>query len=88
MAKRSCGDLFVISEKWLGLIWNYFSNSRGLSTKSGPRVNIEQVQGPFCKVAMIIQFLNYSLMGNGVDPVHCSWTMAVSVHVGPWKGGQ
>jgi hypothetical protein len=23
-------DLFVISEKWLGLIWNYFSNSRGL----------------------------------------------------------
>jgi hypothetical protein len=23
-------DLFVISKKWLGLIWNYFSNSRGL----------------------------------------------------------
>jgi hypothetical protein len=24
MMKRSCMDLFVISRKWLGLIWNYF----------------------------------------------------------------
>jgi hypothetical protein len=23
-------DLFVISKKWLGLIWNFFSNCRGL----------------------------------------------------------
>jgi hypothetical protein len=28
--EKNFGDLFVISEKWLGLIWNYFSNSRGL----------------------------------------------------------
>jgi hypothetical protein len=43
-------------------------NSRGLSTKSGPRVNIEQVQGPFCKVARIIWFLNYFLMGKRRGP--------------------
>jgi hypothetical protein len=61
VAKRSCGDLFVISRKGLGLIWNYFSNSRGLRTKSRLQVNIEQVQEPFCKVARIIQFLNYFL---------------------------
>jgi hypothetical protein len=62
MVKRSCGDLFAIFEKWQGLIWMYFSNSRGLSTKSGPWVNIEQVQEPFCKVARIIRFLNHFLM--------------------------
>jgi hypothetical protein len=28
--RKEFRDLFVISEKWLGLIWNYFSNSRGL----------------------------------------------------------
>jgi hypothetical protein len=28
--KKNFGDLFVIFEKWLGLIWNYFSNSRVL----------------------------------------------------------
>jgi hypothetical protein len=29
--EKNFRDLFVISEKWLGLIWNYFfSNSRGL----------------------------------------------------------
>jgi hypothetical protein len=28
--KKNFRDLFVISEKWLELIWNYFSNSRGL----------------------------------------------------------
>jgi hypothetical protein len=28
--KKNFRDLFVISGKWLGLIWNYFSNSRGL----------------------------------------------------------
>jgi hypothetical protein len=28
--EKNFRDLFVISKKWLGLIWNYFSNSRGL----------------------------------------------------------
>jgi hypothetical protein len=28
--EKNFGGLFVISEKWLGLIWNYFSNSWGL----------------------------------------------------------
>jgi hypothetical protein len=28
--KKNFSDLFVISNKWLGLIWNYFSNSRGI----------------------------------------------------------
>jgi hypothetical protein len=28
--KKNFSDLFVISDKWLGLIWNYFSNSRGI----------------------------------------------------------
>jgi hypothetical protein len=28
--EKNFRDLFVISEKWLGLIWNYFSNSMGL----------------------------------------------------------
>jgi hypothetical protein len=28
--EKNFRDLFVISEKWLGLIWNYFLNSRGL----------------------------------------------------------
>jgi hypothetical protein len=28
--KKNFSDLFVISVKWLGLIWNYFSNSRGI----------------------------------------------------------
>jgi hypothetical protein len=30
MAKRSCGDLFVIFAKWLGLDWNLFLKIRGL----------------------------------------------------------
>jgi hypothetical protein len=29
-SEKNFRDLFVISEKWLELIWNYFSNSRGL----------------------------------------------------------
>jgi hypothetical protein len=29
-SEKNFRDLFVISEKWLGLIWIYFSNSRGL----------------------------------------------------------
>jgi hypothetical protein len=29
MVKRSCGHLFVISGKWLGLIWNYFFKFQG-----------------------------------------------------------
>jgi hypothetical protein len=28
--RKNFRDPFVISEKWLGLIWNYFSNFRGL----------------------------------------------------------
>jgi hypothetical protein len=28
--EKNFRDLYVISKKWLGLIWNYFSNSRGL----------------------------------------------------------
>jgi hypothetical protein len=28
--KKNFRHLFVISKKWLGLIWNYFSNSKGL----------------------------------------------------------
>jgi hypothetical protein len=39
---------------------------------SGPRVNIEEVQGPFCKVARIIWFLNYFLIANVVDSIHGS----------------
>jgi hypothetical protein len=27
--EKNLRDLFVISKKWLGLIWNYFSNSGG-----------------------------------------------------------
>jgi hypothetical protein len=31
ICEKNFRDLFLISEKWLGLIWNYFfSNSRGL----------------------------------------------------------
>jgi hypothetical protein len=28
--EKNFKGLFVISEKWLGLIWNYFSKSTGL----------------------------------------------------------
>jgi hypothetical protein len=28
--EKSFSDLFIISKKWIGFIWNYFSNSRGL----------------------------------------------------------
>jgi hypothetical protein len=30
MVKRSCGNLFVIFQKWLGLNWNLFLKTRGL----------------------------------------------------------
>jgi hypothetical protein len=34
MVKRSCGHLFVISGKWLGLIWNYFFKFQGSEYKT------------------------------------------------------
>jgi hypothetical protein len=45
-----------------------FIKFQGLSTKSRPWLNIEQVQGPFCKVVRIIRFLNYFLMGKRRGP--------------------
>jgi hypothetical protein len=41
----------------------FFSNSRGLSAKSGPWVDFLRVQGPFCKISKITQ--NNELFFNG-----------------------
>jgi hypothetical protein len=54
--EKNFRDLFVISKKWLGLIWNYFSNSRAFMKIGGLRVDTREVQGPFCKVAGIKEF--------------------------------
>jgi hypothetical protein len=54
--KMNFRDLFVIFEKWLGLIWNYFSNSRGLYEIGGLQVDTQEVHGPFYKVARIKEF--------------------------------
>jgi hypothetical protein len=54
--EKNFQDLFVISKKWLGLIWIFFSNSRVFMKICGLRVNTHKVQGPFCKVAGIKEF--------------------------------
>jgi hypothetical protein len=55
MAKKF-RDLFVISEKWLGLIWNYFQIPGAFTKICGLRADIQEVRGPFCKVAGIKEF--------------------------------
>jgi hypothetical protein len=45
MAKRSCGDLFVIFGKWLGLNWNYFQKPRVFMKICGLRVNCGKGRG-------------------------------------------
>jgi hypothetical protein len=54
--EKNFRDLFVISKKWLGLIWHYFSNSRAFLKICGLRVDIQEVQGPFYKVVGIKEF--------------------------------
>jgi hypothetical protein len=47
MVKRSCGDLYVISGKWLGVFWNYFEN-QGLSQNfRGLQLNYKETEGLF-----------------------------------------
>jgi hypothetical protein len=47
-------DLFVISEKWLGLIWNFFFQIAGAFMKiGGLQVDFGKRQGGICKMAGI-----------------------------------
>jgi hypothetical protein len=45
--EKNFRDLFVISEKWLGLIWIFFSNSRAFMKIGGLRVDTKEVHGAF-----------------------------------------
>jgi hypothetical protein len=56
--EKNFRDLFVFSKKWLGLIWIFFSNSRAFMKIGGLRVDTDKVQGPFCKVVGIKEFLD------------------------------
>jgi hypothetical protein len=59
-------------------------NPRGLSAKSGPRVDFTKVQGPLCKISEIIRITNYFATANPVHRVHARWTGAGrAVHRGP-----
>jgi hypothetical protein len=80
--EKNFRDLFVISEKWLGLNWNYFLNSRGLHENLWTAVDIQEVQGPFCKVVGIKKFpdLIYNGKFRGLSP-RCGGPAARS---GPW----
>jgi hypothetical protein len=66
--EKNFRDQFVISKKWLGLIWNYFSNSRAFMKICGLRVDIQEVQGPFCKVAGIKEFPDLIYNGKFCGP--------------------
>jgi hypothetical protein len=83
--EKNFRDLFVILEKWLGLIWIFFSNSRAFMKIGGLRVDTHEVQGPFCKVAGIKEFLNliYNEKFHGPSP-RCGGPRAALVHGGPW----
>jgi hypothetical protein len=61
LAKESL-DLELLFKRY-GPFWNYFTNARGLSAKSGPRVDFPRVQGPFCKISEITR--NNELFFNG-----------------------
>jgi hypothetical protein len=52
--EKNFRDLFVISEKWLGLIWNYFFQIPGAFMKiGGLRVDFGKRQGVICKMVGI-----------------------------------
>jgi hypothetical protein len=82
--ERNFRDLFVISKKWLGLIWNYFSKSRAFMKIGGLRVDTQEVQGLFCKVTGIKEFpdLIYNEKICGPSP-RCGGPWAAPVHGGP-----
>jgi hypothetical protein len=82
--EKNFRDLFVIFEKWLGLIWNFFSKSRAFMKIGGVRVDTHEVQGPFCKVAGIKAFpdLIYNVKFYGPSP-RCGGPRAAPVHGGP-----
>jgi hypothetical protein len=82
--EKNFRDLFVISKKWLGLIWIFFSNSRAFMKIGGLRVDTHEVQGPFCKVAGIKEFLDliYNEKFRGPSP-WCSGPQVAPVHGGP-----
>jgi hypothetical protein len=85
--EKNFRDLFVISEKWLGLIWNYFSNFRAFRKIGGLRADTQEVQGPFCKVAGIKEFPNLIYNGKfrGPSP-RCGGPQVAPVHGGPRTG--
>jgi hypothetical protein len=47
--EKNFRDLFVISEKLVGLIWIFFSNSWVFMKIGGLWVDTHEVQGPFVK---------------------------------------
>jgi hypothetical protein len=52
--KKNVRDLFVISKKWLGFIWNYFFRIPGAFMKiGGLRVDFGKRQGVICKMVGI-----------------------------------
>jgi hypothetical protein len=70
MAKRSCGDLFVISRKWLGVFLKYFKNQGSSQNFCGLQLNYKETEGPLCKFPGIIDFQIYFSIENhgGLNP--------------------
>jgi hypothetical protein len=71
MTKRSCGDFFVISRKWLGVFLEIFRKSGGIFLKiHGLQLDYKEVKEPLCKFLGIIDFWIYFSMENqgGLSP--------------------
>jgi hypothetical protein len=63
MAKRSCGDFFVISGKWLGVFLEIFRKSGGVFLKIRVlQLDYKEIEGPLCKFPRIIDFQIYFSM--------------------------
>jgi hypothetical protein len=70
MAKRSCGDFFIISRKWLGVFLEIFRNQGSSQNFRGLRLDYKETEGPICKFSKIIDFWVYFSIENhgGLTP--------------------
>jgi hypothetical protein len=83
MAKRSCGDLFVISGKCLGVFLEIFRKPGVFLKICGPQVDFAERQGANCKIGG--DFLVSDLFSNGKLP--CTQPMAHDPRVELVHGG-
>jgi hypothetical protein len=70
MMKRSCGDFFEISRKWLGVFLEIFQKLGVFLKICGLWVDYKETDGPLCKFPEIIDFWIYFSMENhcGLSP--------------------